>query len=86
MGEGTSPSGHHTQVIFLLIPPTGPRGSPDCCGSVVHTEVALHPEHLYPLPVSLWDTPPQCSPLDTILFISVSKHTHPASFSLSHCF
>lgn len=68
--------------MFLLVPPTGPRGSPDCCGSVVHTEVALHAEHLYPLPVSLWDTPPS-SLLDTILFISVSKHTHPAFLSLT---
>lgn len=82
MGEGTSPSGHHTQVIFLLIPPTGPRGSPDCCGSVVHTEVALHPEHLYPLPVSLWDTPPN-APHWTPSCSSLFRNTHILLPSLS---
>lgn len=36
---------------------TGPRSSPDCCGSVVYPKAALHPEHIHPLPVSLWDHP-----------------------------
>lgn len=57
-------------TMFPFVSPTGPRSSPDCCGSVVHPKAALHPEHLHPLPVSLWD-----SPLDTILFTFVWQHT-----------
>lgn len=56
-------------TMFPFVAPTGPRSSPDCCGSVVHPKAALYPEHIYPLPVSSWD-----SPLGTILFNFVWQH------------
>lgn len=42
-------------LVVSFVHPTGPRSTPDCCGSVVHPEAALHPEHLHPLPVSMWE-------------------------------
>lgn len=59
----------HMMVPF--VPPAGLRSPPDCCSSVVHPEAALHPEHLYPLPVSVWE------PLmGTNLFTCFTTHTH----------
>lgn len=58
-------------VMVPFVPRAGLRSPPDCCSSVVYPEVALHPEHLHPLPVSVWE------PLmGTVLFTFVSQHTH----------
>lgn len=45
-------------LFRMMVPsasPTGPGSPLDCRGSVVHPKAALHPEHLHPLPVSVWD-------------------------------
>lgn len=61
-----------------LAPSTGPGGSPDCCGPVVHPEAAVHPEHLHPLPVSV-----QASQPGTIPHTPAASHALTAA--LSHC-
>lgn len=72
-GKAKEGVGSCLKVTYMGVPfvsPTGPRSSLDCCGSVVHPKAALHPEHLHPLPVSMWE------PLvNTTLFVFVSKHT-----------
>lgn len=73
--DGRGPQIH---VMFPFVSPTGPRSSPDCCGSVVYPKAALHPEHLHPLPVSLWD-----SPLGTVLFTCLATHASLPSLTAS---
>lgn len=65
--------GNLIQRTVPFVPPAGSRSPPDCCGSVVHPKTALHPEHLHPLPVSVWASP--CSPLFQNTYILLSYLT-----------